>query len=108
VFKFYAAANVGRNLFTISGACGGSDCRAKTTVPGYALGGFAVEARGGRGVLMAGSAGQWQVIDEGAKPTCDVDRRGAYWHEFGGTGVKDTVEVCAKDNADNYAWRALY
>jgi hypothetical protein len=108
VFKFYGHSHVGRTLFTIPGACGGGDCKTKTTVPGYALGGFAVEARGGRGVLMAGSAGQWQVIDEGAKPTCDVDRRGAYWHEFGGAGVKDTVEVCAKDAGDAYAWRTIY
>lgn len=42
------------------------------------------------------------------KPTCAVDRRGTYWHTFGGAGVKDNVEVCAKDAGDAYAWRTLY
>ena len=42
------------------------------------------------------------------KPTCAVDRRGTYWHTFGGAGVQDNVEVCAKDSGDAYAWRTLY
>lgn len=28
--------------------------------------------------------------------------------EQGGAGVKDAVEVCAKDASDTYAWRTLY
>ena len=31
-----------------------------------------------------------------------------YWHDFGGAGVKDTVEVCAKAADDTYAWRTIY
>jgi hypothetical protein len=42
------------------------------------------------------------------KPTCDVTQRGTFWHAYGGASVKDTVEVCAKDAADAYAWRLLY
>jgi hypothetical protein len=43
-----------------------------------------------------------------AKPTCDSTTRGTFWMAQGGAGVKDTVEVCAKDVADAYAWRTLY
>jgi hypothetical protein len=42
------------------------------------------------------------------KPTCDNTVRGTFWTAQGGTGVKDTVEVCAKDGADAYDWRTLY
>ncbi|MFA5931921.1 MAG: hypothetical protein WC793_00890 [Candidatus Paceibacterota bacterium] len=43
-----------------------------------------------------------------AKPTCDATVRGTFWSFQGGTGVKDTVEVCAKDVGDAYAWRTIY
>ena len=43
-----------------------------------------------------------------AKPACSSTTRGTFWVNQGGTGVKDTVEVCAKDGADAYAWRTLY
>lgn len=114
-FRFLSVFNTGRNLFFIGGdtSCNVNtsmgSCMEKQNVPGYALGQyFSLEARGGRGVLFSGGTGQWQVLDGGTRPTCDVDHRGAYWHEFSGAGVKDTVEVCAKDAADAYAWRTLY
>ena len=43
-----------------------------------------------------------------AKPTCDSTTRGTFWYTQGGAGVKDAVEVCAKDAADAYAWRTIY
>lgn len=43
-----------------------------------------------------------------AKPTCDTTARGTFWAFKGGAGVKDTVEVCAKDAGDAYAWRTIY
>lgn len=43
-----------------------------------------------------------------AKPSCDATVRGTFWVTQGGAGVKDSVEVCAKDAADNYAWRTLF
>lgn len=46
--------------------------------------------------------------DPGAKPACSSTYRGTIWIEEGGAGVADTVEVCSKDAADAYAWRALY
>ena len=47
-------------------------------------------------------------VDSGGKPTCAVGYRGMRWHDFGAASVKDTVEVCAKDAADAYAWRTIY
>ena len=46
-----------------------------------------------------------------AKPTCDATARGTFWVTQGITGggaTKDSVEVCAKDAADVYAWRTIY
>lgn len=43
-----------------------------------------------------------------SKPTCDVNARGTMWFTQGATGVKDTLEVCAKDALENYAWRTLW
>lgn len=47
-------------------------------------------------------------LQTGAKPTCAAAERGTLWYVAGGAGVKDTVEVCAKDASDVYAWRAIY
>ncbi len=44
----------------------------------------------------------------GAKPACSVSTRGLFWHTNSGAGVKDIVEVCAKDTGDGYAWRTIY
>lgn len=52
-------------------------------------------------------SGTIQLGDPGTKPTCDVSVRGRFWIDFGGAGVADTVEVCAKDLLDAYAWRSL-
>lgn len=52
--------------------------------------------------------GYIKIGDAGAKPTCDSSTRGTFFHDFGGAGVADTVEVCSKDAADVYAWRSLY
>ncbi len=57
------------------------------------------------GKLTVGSV---DITDTGAKPTCDATTRGTFWVDEGGALVKDTVEVCAKDGADAYAWRTLY
>jgi hypothetical protein len=47
-------------------------------------------------------------LESGSKPTCAVAERGTFWYVAGGAGVKDTVEVCAKDAANAYAWRVIY
>jgi hypothetical protein len=43
-----------------------------------------------------------------AKPTCDSSKRGTLWFTQGAGGVKDALEVCAKDAGDAYAWRTIY
>ncbi len=43
-----------------------------------------------------------------AKPSCTASVRGMFFVVQGATGVKDNVEVCAKDAANTYAWRTLY
>jgi hypothetical protein len=52
--------------------------------------------------------GTFKIGDPGTKPSCDSAHRGMFWIEEGGAGVADTVEVCSKDAADAYAWRAIY
>ena len=49
-------------------------------------------------------------LDPGSatKPSCDATSRGLAWFTKGGTGAKDSFELCAKDAADSYAWRTLY
>lgn len=43
-----------------------------------------------------------------AQPTCSTDTRGLFWVVQNGAGVKDDVQVCAKDAADAMAWRTIY
>jgi hypothetical protein len=44
-----------------------------------------------------------------AKPvTCDASVRGTIWFTKAAVGSPDTLEVCAKDAAENYAWRPLF
>ncbi len=43
-----------------------------------------------------------------AKPPCNTTFRGTFWVTQGTAGVKDSVQVCAKDASDAYAWRTIY
>lgn len=52
--------------------------------------------------------GAIKIADTGTKPLCSSTNRGMIWHDFGAAGVKDTVEICAKDISDVYAWRVIY
>ena len=45
---------------------------------------------------------------EQSKPTCDATVRGSLWFTEGAAETKDSLEVCAKDSTDSYAWRPLY
>ncbi len=84
-FGFYQAGTSQKNYFAGSVGVG-------TTSPGQKL-----EVNGGVRLNTAT-----------AKPTCDATSRGTFWMAQGAAGVKDTVEVCAKDAADAYSWRTLY
>lgn len=65
-----------------------------------------VSIRGGNST--SGDGGGIRFITPGTKPTCASGIRGMYWHTYGGTGVKDSVEVCVKNNADAYIWHSIY
>jgi hypothetical protein len=41
-------------------------------------------------------------------PTCDANHRFQLNFIAGAIGIKDIVQVCAKDAADTYAWRTVY
>lgn len=60
--------------------------------------------------LMLGvrSNGGIQMVPNVAKPTASATYRGTFWVTQGAAGVKDNVEVCAKDATDTYAWRTIY
>ena len=40
--------------------------------------------------------------------TCDSSHAGAFNYIAGASGEKDTVQVCAKDASNTYAWRVIY
>jgi hypothetical protein len=48
------------------------------------------------------------VVTSTTAPACNDSTRGVVWVTRGAAGVKDSVQVCAKDAADAYGWRALY
>lgn len=54
------------------------------------------------------SAGGGVQLTSGTQPTCNSTNRFLFWTVAGGTGVKDTVQVCAKAADDSYAWRTIY
>jgi hypothetical protein len=74
------------------------------------IGLYAAEVVGDKGLFVSGKNGQLQLAkgSGGAKPACASGTRGSFWYEPSGAGVKDTVEVCAKDAGDAYAWRTIY
>lgn len=43
-----------------------------------------------------------------SKPTCDSGQRGTFWVTQSGAGVKDSVQVCAKNASDTYLWATIY
>jgi hypothetical protein len=43
-----------------------------------------------------------------SQPSCASTTDGLFWVVQGASGVKDTVQVCAKDASNSYAWRTLY
>jgi len=47
-------------------------------------------------------------LNTGVQPSCNSSTRGTLWFTQGGAGVKDVLEVCAKDATDNYAWRNIW
>jgi hypothetical protein len=53
------------------------------------------------------TVGEIQIDASDPKPACDAEARGKIWFVKGGSGVADTLEVCAKNADDAYDWRAV-
>lgn len=68
---------------------------------------FQVEGRSS-GYFRVDEDGSPKIVTLQSQPICAVGYRGSLWVTQGGAGVKDKVEVCAKDVGDAYAWRTLY
>jgi hypothetical protein len=66
-----------------------------------------VDAGGTAGARVS-PEGALQNLPYGVQPACTAATRGMLWHFQAGTGVKDDVQVCAKDSADVFAWRVLF
>lgn len=77
-----------------------------TTITGVTLGSFIKIRRTGNNAAGMYNGSLWLPND--AEPMCDASTRGQLLMVQGGSGVKDTVRVCAKDAANAYAWRTLY
>lgn len=43
-----------------------------------------------------------------SKPACDATTRGTLWFVSAAAGAADALQVCSKDAANAYAWRALF
>ena len=42
------------------------------------------------------------------KPGCDTSTRGTFWLTQSGAGAMDVLEVCVKDAAEAYVWKAVW
>lgn len=63
------------------------------------------------GIRMNNTANS--IKAKSSKPACDnttgpTTDGGVLWFTAGASGIKDTLEVCAKDANNNYAWRTIY
>lgn len=67
-------------------------------------GAMALQARGN----IQAEGVQLNYAGTAAKPSCDSTVRGMLWYVAAAGGVKDDVQVCAKDAANAYAWRTIY
>jgi len=54
-----------------------------------------------------GTVGALMLEDTGTKPTCDATHRGWVWMDKSGAATADTLEICAKNSSDTYAWYAM-
>lgn len=48
-----------------------------------------------------------ETVRTEARPGCGESQRGQIWRGAGGTGAKDEVAVCVRDEAGAYLWRIL-
>lgn len=111
-------ASTGQSVFFGTGGSGFSAyCNSGATVGGPVTQNLVLRINyaGNMGLGVA-SATQRLEVNGGvrlntltAQPTCDATNgRGTIWAIQGAAGVKDSIQVCAKDAANTYAWRPIY
>lgn len=79
------------------------------TDAGYAIVTTAVQAAINRILGNSPSSRQsWITLSPTVAPSCTAFIAGQLQYAAGATGAKDTVQVCAKDATNAYAWRTIY
>jgi hypothetical protein len=84
---------------------GTSEVALQSGGPNFSAGTNVTLTQTGNSVLIAASL---EALPSGAQPVCAALTGGFMWYLPGATGVKDTVQVCAKDATNTYLWRTLY
>lgn len=79
------------------------DVAGNTTVAGNLV---VASTSGTDGILTVSStsSGGGVQLTSGTKPTCDTSKRGLIWYVAGGTSVADTIQICAKNSSNSFAW----
>ncbi len=88
-----------------SWASGSSEVALQGVGPGFVAGSNVTLTQTGNSLTIAASL---EALPSGAQPTCTVSTGGFLWYLPGASGVKDTIQVCAKDATNTYSWRTLY
>jgi hypothetical protein len=84
---------------------GTNDVALQSGGPAFIAGTNVTLTQTGNTVTIAASL---EALPTGAQPACALSTGGFMWYSPGATGVKDSVQVCAKDATNTYAWRTLY
>ena len=79
------------------------DVAGNTTVAGSLT---MASTSGTDGILTVSStaSGGGVQLTSGTKPTCDTSKRGLIWYVAGGISVADTIQICAKNSSNSFAW----
>jgi hypothetical protein len=88
-----------------SWAAGTNEAAVQSGGPALSAGSNVTLTQTGSSVLISAAL---QSLLTGTQPGCTTSTGGFMWYTQGSSGVKDTVQVCAKDASDSYAWRTLF
>ena len=84
---------------------GNSEVALQSGAPSFSAGSNVTLTQTANSVNVAAS---FTAFPSGAQPVCAASTGGFPWYTPGGSGVKDSVQVCAKDATNAYAWRTLF
>lgn len=66
------------------------------------------DANFGKGTILLFRGGMQLTGDDAVSVTCESKNNGFFQFVPGGSGVADTLKVCAKDASNNYIWRTIF